>query len=169
MPISTSPVTVAGMPVRPRFSLSSLLFWLTLSFVPGLAGMAFPPGDWYRGLIKPDWNPPPWVFGPAWTLLYILIGVAVYRVARRDGPHTPVALTWFFAQLLLNALWTPLFFGLHRPDLALVCIVALWLAIVGMMRAFARVSPGASAMLTPYLLWVSFATALNAAIWHLNR
>ncbi len=156
------------MPVRPRFSLSSLLFWLTLSFVPGLAGMAFPPDDWYRGLIKPGWNPPAWVFGPTWTLLYILIGVAVYRVARRDSPHTPVALTWFFAQLVLNALWTPLFFGLHRPDLALVCIVALWLAIVGMMRAFARVSPGASAMLTPYLLWVSFATALNAAIWHLN-
>ena len=93
----------------------------------------------------------------------------MHRVARRDGPHTPVALTWFFSRLLLNALWTPLFFGLHRPDLALVCIVALWIAIVGMMRAFARVSPGAGAMLTPYLLWVSFATALNAAIWHLNR
>ena len=157
------------MAVRPRFSLSSLLFWLALSFAPGFTGMAFPPDSWYRGIVKPEWNPPDWVFGPVWGLLYLTIGIAVYRVARRDTPFTPQALTWFFIQLVLNALWTPLFFGLHRPDLALMCIVALWISIVGMMRSFARVSPASSAMLTPYLLWVSFATALNAAIWHLNR
>lgn len=154
---------------RPRFSLASLLFWLAVSFAPGIAGAAFPPDAWFRKLIKPGCNPPDWVFGPTWTLLYILIGVAVYRVARRNSPHTPAALTWFFVQLVLNALWSPLFFGLHRPDLALVCIVAMWLAIIGTMRAFARVNRGSAALLTPYLLWVSFATALNAAIWHLNR
>jgi len=154
---------------RPRFSLASLLFWLAISFAPGVAGMAFPPDAWFRGLVKPSWNPPDWVFGPTWTLLYILIGVAVYRVARRNSPATPAALSWFFVQLVLNALWSPLFFGLHRPDLALICIVAMWLAIVGTMRAFARVTPASAALLTPYLLWVSFATALNAAIWHLNR
>lgn len=153
---------------RPRFSLMSLLFWLAISFAPGLIGTAFPPDGWYRRIIKPDWTPPDWLFGPAWTLLYVLIGVAVYRVARRDSPHTPAALTWFFLQLVLNALWTPLFFGLHRPDLALACIAALWLAIVGTMRAFARVDRGAAGLLVPYLLWVSFASALNAAIWYLN-
>jgi len=157
------------MSASPRFSLPSLLFWLAISFAPGLTGIAFKPDAWYRRLIKPDWNPPAWVFAPTWTFLYILIGVAVYRVARRDSPHTPAALSWFFVQLVLNALWTPLFFGLHRPDLALICVVALWFAIVGTMRAFTRVNAAAGALLAPYLLWVSFATALNAAIWHLNR
>jgi len=94
----------------------------------------------------------------------------VYRVARRsEHPAAPAALTWFFVQLVLNALWSPLFFGLHRADLALICIVAMWIAIVGTMRAFARVTPASAALLVPYLAWVSFATALNAAIWHLNR
>ena len=158
------------MPDRTRFSFVSLLFWLAVSFAPGLTGIAFKPGAWYRDLIKPDWNPPSWVFGPAWTTLYTLIGIAVFLVARRSGhPAVPAALTWFFIQLVLNALWTPLFFGLHRPDLALICIGALWVAIVGTIWAFARVRPAAAALLVPYLAWVSFATALNAAIWHLNR
>ena len=155
---------------RPRFSPVSFLFWLAVSFAPGVTGYAFKPDAWYRKLVKPDWNPPDWVFAPAWLTLYTLIGIAVYRVARRSGhPAVPAALTWFFIQLVLNALWTPLFFGLHRPDLALICIVALWIAIVGTMRAFARVTPASAALLVPYLAWVSFATALNAAIWHLNR
>jgi len=155
---------------RPSFSPLSLLFWLAVSFAPGAAGYAFKPDAWYRGLIKPDWNPPDWVFGPAWLTLYTIIGIAVYRVARRsEHPAAPAALTWFFVQLVLNALWSPLFFGLHRADLALICIVAMWIAIVGTMRAFARVTPASAALLVPYLAWVSFATALNAAIWHLNR
>jgi benzodiazapine receptor len=158
------------MSERPRFSAVSLVFWLAVSFAPALTGVFFQPDEWYRRLIKPEWNPPAWLFGPVWTTLYFLIGVAVYRVARRgEHPALPAALTWFFVQLTLNALWSPLFFGLHRPDLALVCIVALWIAIVGTMRAFARVTPASAALLAPYLLWVSFATALNAAIWQLNR
>lgn len=157
------------MAERPRSSPIALLFWLAVSYAPALTGAAFPPDEWSRHLIKPTWNPPDWLFGPVWMTLYFLIGVAVYRVARRDHPGTPVALTWFFGQLVLNALWTPLFFGLHRPDLALACIVVLWLAIVGTIRAFARVAPGSGALLAPYLLWVSFATALNGAIWWLNR
>ena len=158
------------MPDRPRFSAVSLLFWLAVSYVPALTGIFFQPDEWFRRLVKPEWNPPAWLFGPVWTTLYFLIGVAVYRVARRsDHPALPAALTWFFVQLALNALWSPLFFGLHRPDLALVCIVTLWVAILGTMRAFARITPASAALLVPYLLWVSFATALNAAIWHLNR
>jgi benzodiazapine receptor len=154
---------------RPRFSLVSLLFWLAISYAPGLTGLAFQPDAWWRRIDKPAWTPPDALFGPVWLTLYFLIGVAVYRVARRDAPGTPAALTWFFGQLVLNALWTPLFFGLHRPDLALVCIALLWLAILGTIRAFARVAPGSGALLAPYLLWVSFAAALNAAIWWLNR
>ena len=157
------------MPDRPRFSAVSLLFWLAVSFAPAITGYAFQPGEWYRHIIKPDWTPPGWLFGPVWLTLYFLIGVAIYRVARRsDHPAAPAAFTWFFIQLVLNALWTPLFFGLHRPDLALGCIVALWISIIATIRAFARVTPASAALLVPYLLWVSFATALNAAIWHLN-
>jgi tryptophan-rich sensory protein len=155
---------------RPRFSLLHLLFWLGISYAPGLTGVAFQPDGWWRRITKPAWTPPDWLFGPVWMTLYFLIGVAVYRVARRhQHPAVPAALTWFFIQLALGALWTPLFFGLHRPDLALACIVALWLAIVMTLRAFARVTPGSAALLVPYLLWVSFAAALNAAVWWLNR
>ncbi len=156
---------------RPRHSSLELLFWLAVSFAPGLTGfLVQPDSSWWRNLRKPDWAPPDYLFGPVWTVLYLLIGVAVYRVARRrDHVVGPTALLWFFTQLVLNALWTPLFFGMHRPDLALVCIVGMLLAIVGTMRAFARVTPSSAALLVPYLLWVSFATALNAAIWQLNR
>jgi benzodiazapine receptor len=154
---------------RPRFSLLQLLFWLAISFAPGLTGFAFQPDGWWRRIDKPSWTPPDELFGPVWLVLYFMIGVATYRVARRDDAHTPAALTWFFGQLVLNALWTPLFFGLHRPDLALACIALLWIAILGTMRAYARVSPGSAALLAPYLAWVSFAAALNAAIWWLNR
>lgn len=157
------------MPARPRFSPVALLFWLAISYAPGVTGYAFKPDGWYRRIVKPEWTPPDWLFAPVWGTLYFLIGVAVYRVARRDSEHTPAALAWFFVQLVLNALWTPLFFGLHRPDLALACILALWVAILGTMRSFARVSPASAALLAPYLLWVSFAAALNAAIWQLNR
>jgi len=155
---------------RPRHSFFSLLFWLAVSFAPGLTGYFYQPDGWWSRIEKPSWTPPDHLFGIVWPILYVLIGVAVYRVARRhDHVGRPAALVWFFAQLVLNALWTPLFFGMHRPDLALGCIVLMWIGIVGTMRAFARVSPLSSAMLAPYLAWVSFATALNAAILHLNR
>lgn len=152
---------------RARFSFASLMVWIAISVAPALTTV--PPDDWYRRLAKPAWNLPDAPVGPIWVPLCVLLGVAMYRVERRDGPHNPAALAWFFVQLVLGALWTPLFFGLHRPDLALVCIVALWLSIIGTMRAFARVNAASSAMLTPYLLWVSFTAALNATIWHLNR
>lgn len=155
------------MTARPRLSSSSLLVWLAISVAPALTEV--PPDAWYRQLAKPDWSLPGDLFGPVWTPLCVLLGIAIDRVARRDGPHSPAGLAWFFVQLVLSALWTPLFFGLHRPDLALVCIVALWLSIIGTMRAFARVDAASSAMLTPYLLWVGFTAAVNATIWDLNR
>jgi len=126
---------------------------------------------WYPTLVKPAFTPPSWVFGPVWTALYILMGVAAFLVWQKDLGRRAVrvALAWFLVQLVLNALWSPVFFGLHRIGWALVVIVLLWAAMVVTIRCFSRVSGAAALLLVPYLLWVSFATALNAALWRLNR
>lgn len=127
-------------------------------------------GGWYTTLAKPELNPPAWVFGPVWTTLYTLMGIAAYLVWRKiDAPGAKLALTLYVVQLALNALWSILFFGLHSPGGALVEIVFLWLAIVATIVAFARVSRLAAWLLAPYILWVSFAAYLNYAIWMLNQ
>jgi len=127
--------------------------------------------DWYGQLNKPSFNPPGWVFAPVWTDLYILMGVAAFLVLRKglDKRAVQVALVLFCLQLGLNALWSPLFFGLHRIGWALVDILALWLAIVATIWAFGRVTASAAVCLVPYLAWVSFASVLNASLWQLNR
>jgi len=127
--------------------------------------------SWYATIEKPGFTPPGWVFGPVWTVLYLLMGVAAFLVWQRGFGSRLVrtALLWFLVQLALNASWTPVFFGLHRIGLALVVIVLLWIAILVTMYYFFRVSRPAGVLLIPYLLWVSFATVLNASIWHLNR
>lgn len=127
--------------------------------------------SWYAALEKPAFTPPSWVFGPVWTTLYILMGVAAFLVWRRGlGVRAVrVALGWFAGQLVLNALWSPVFFGWHRIGSALAVIVLLWAAIVVTLYHFSRVSKTAGLLLGPYLLWVSFATMLNASIWWLNR
>jgi tryptophan-rich sensory protein len=122
--------------------------------------------DWYPTLVKPMWTPPSWIFGPVWTALYAMMAVAAWLVWRRAGWCG--ALVWFAAQLALNATWSPVYFGMHRIGLALVNIVMLWLAIAGTTVAFWRVSPVAGWLFVPCLAWVSFATALNFAIWQLN-
>jgi benzodiazapine receptor len=123
--------------------------------------------DWYPTIAKPAWTPPSWLFGPVWTALYAMMAVAAWLVWRRAG--WAGALVWFAAQLVLNAAWSPVFFGLHRIGLALLNIVLLWLAIAGTTAAFWRVQPAAGVLLVPYLTWVSFAVALNFAIWRLNK
>lgn len=124
---------------------------------------------WYAGLRKPSFNPPDWVFGPVWTVLYILIAVSAWLVWRRAGwPEGRRALSWWLAQLTLNAAWTPVFFGAHLLGLALVIIVGLLVTIVVAILAFRRHHALAAAMLLPYLAWVAFATLLNASIWRLN-
>jgi benzodiazapine receptor len=127
--------------------------------------------SWYGAIQKPGFTPPGWVFGPVWTVLYLLMGVAAFLVWERGlGVRlVRIALVWFLVQLVLNAAWTPVFFGLHRIGLAVVVIVLLWVAIVVTMYYFFRVSRSAGILLVPYLLWVSFATVLNASIWYLNR
>ncbi|HLL14257.1 MAG TPA: TspO/MBR family protein [Pyrinomonadaceae bacterium] len=124
---------------------------------------------WYASLQKPAWNPPNWVFGPAWTLLYLMMAVAVWLVWRERGLTAGVALTLFAVQLILNAFWSVIFFGWRRPDLALVEIFFLWAAIFATMLAFWRISQFAAWLMWPYLLWVTFAGFLNLAIWKLNR
>ncbi|MFM7809881.1 MAG: TspO/MBR family protein [Planctomycetota bacterium] len=133
------------------------------------SGLATPPGDWYRSLAKPDWTPPPWLFGPVWTLLYLMIGVAGWMLWRaRREPHGPLPFALFVIQLALNFAWTPVFFGLQAPGAALAVIALLLLAIAVTIALAWRVRMLAGMLLVPYLLWVSFAAALNLAIWRLN-
>ena len=141
--------------------------------VGGLSGFATARGvaDWYPTLVKPSFNPPAWVFGPMWTVLYIMMGVAAFLVWRKglDVGGVRIALTAFAVQLALNGLWSILFFAMQAPGWALVEIALLWLAIVATLIAFWRVTAAAGWLLVPYLAWVSFATVLNGSIWMLNR
>jgi len=141
--------------------------------VGGLSGFATARGvsTWYPTLVKPSFNPPAWVFGPVWTVLYITMGVAAYLVWLRgiDAKGVRAALAVFVIQLALNGLWSILFFGNRQPGLALVEIIVLWVAIAVTIRLFWRVVPAAGVLLLPYWAWVSFATILNASLWWLNR
>jgi benzodiazapine receptor len=125
--------------------------------------------DWYPTLNKPSFNPPDWVFGPIWTVLYVLMGIAAWRIwskARGDRARGPLAL--FALQLALNLGWSVAFFGLRAIGAALVVIVALEAAILLTILAFRRIDRLATGLLLPYALWVAFATVLNVAIWQLN-
>ena len=141
--------------------------------VGGLSGYATAGGvsTWYPTLVKPPFNPPAWIFGPVWTLLYITMGVAAFLVWRQGlaAEGVRLALAVFIIQIALNGLWSILFFGLQAPGWALVEIILLWLAIVATLVLFWRVVPAAGLLLIPYLAWVSFATVLNASLWWLNR
>lgn len=160
---------MTGLPqIAVRHYLATLIGCLLIGILPGAVGMAFGPDAWYVGLEKSSLTPPNWVFPVAWTTLYITIGISLYAfVMKSPGDRRP-ALAVFAVQLVLNAMWSWLFFGLHQPGLALVDIVLMWLSIVGTIVMFARGSKLAAGLLVPYLLWVSFATYLNFAIWSAN-
>lgn len=156
-------------PMSPGKTLLGLCGWVLLCYAAASLGALFMPGEWYATLRKPSWNPPGWVFGPVWSALYTMMAVAAWLVWRRGGfAAQRRALVPFFAQLALNAAWTPLFFGLHRPGLAFAEILLLWLAIAWTIVAFWRVHRVAAGLLCPYLAWVSFAAALNGTLWRLN-
>lgn len=132
-------------------------------------GALFVPGEWYASLDKPSWNPPNWLFGPVWSSLYTMMAVSAWLVWRRGGfaaKGTPLRI--FLLQLVLNAAWTPLFFGLHFIGAALAEIILLWLAILLTFIAFLRADKLSAWLLVPYFGWVSFATVLNFALWRLN-
>jgi translocator protein len=146
-----------------------LIGWLAACFLAASFGVVFMPGKWYVELKKPAWNPPPWIFGLVWTALYTMMAVAVWLVWKRGGfaaHRGPLAL--FLTQLVLNAAWTPLFFGLHQPGFACAEIMSLWLAIAATFAAFWPLNRASAWLLAPYLAWVSFAAALNFALWRLN-
>ncbi len=153
---------------------SRLLISLAIPQLVGItAGIATASSvrDWYPGLRKPFFNPPNWVFAPAWTLLYVLMGIALYRVwgMGLDRPEVRWALTLFGIQMLLNGLWSIIFFGLRSTGWGLVEVVFLWSAVVATTVAFGRLDSLSYALLIPYVAWVSFAAVLNAAVWWLNR
>jgi tryptophan-rich sensory protein len=137
----------------------------------GLGAIATTPEieGWYKTLVKPSWNPPDYVFGPVWTTLYVLMAIAAWLVWRPAGFTAAAApLTLFAAQLALNIAWSWIFFGMHQPGWGFLEVVVLWLAIVATTVAFFRHSKIAAWLMTPYLAWVSFAAALNFAIWRMN-
>lgn len=151
---------------------TALLVALLLCYGAAAVGGLFGTGgdsSWYADLAKPSWTPPSWVFGPVWTLLYGMMAVSVWLVwLQRHQRPCAAPMVVFAVQLAFNAAWTPLFFGLHRPGVAFADIVLLWLALMATLYLFLRQRAMAGFLLVPYLLWVSFAGALNFAIWRLN-
>ncbi len=140
----------------------------------GIIGSVFTtpsiPG-WYAGIVKPSFNPPNWIFGPVWTVLYAMMGLAAYLVYEMGlkRPEVKRALTVFTAQLVLNTLWSIVFFGAHMILGAAVVIVVLWTLILATILLFHKISKPAAYLLVPYILWVSFATVLNVSFYVLNR
>ena len=135
----------------------------------GATATASSVGGWYQTLLKPTWNPPDWLFGPVWTILYFMMAVAAWLVWRTcEWNKSRPALIWFGIQLALNTAWSFLFFGMQRPDIALAEILVLWIAIATTFIAFTRRSAAAAILLAPYLAWTSFAVFLNFTIWRLN-
>lgn len=145
----------------------SLILFLFLALGGGLViGFVFSPGQWYGGLAKPEFNPPPWLFGPVWTLLYVMIAIAGWRVWQRVRTGWPMRVWW--GQMALNFLWTPVFFGAHRTDLALIIILLLLAFIIAFIATTWKRDRLASWLFVPYASWVAFASVLNGSIWVLN-
>lgn len=150
-----------------------LIIAIALPLLAGFIGSIFttPSIDgWYQGIIKPALNPPAWVFGPVWTTLFILMGIAAFLIWKRGlgRKDVKIALGIFIFQLVLNTFWSIIFFGLHSPGGAFVEMIFLWLAILATIITFAKISKPAAWLLVPYILWVSFAGYLNYTIWILN-
>jgi tryptophan-rich sensory protein len=159
----------ATAPHRP-LQLPALAGWLLLTFVFAAIGAfaSSQAADFYQQLDRPGWAPPPWLFGPAWSALYLLMAVAAWRVQRTAAGAARPALTLYVVQLAANALWTWLFFSWHLGALAFAEILVLWLLIGATIRAFGRHDRWAALLLVPYIAWVSFATCLCYSIWQRN-
>ncbi len=148
-------------------ALLSLLGFFVANFATASSGAFFKPGPWYEGLAKPSWCPPNWAFPVVWTTLFCLIAVSGWLVWRAGGGWSP-ALTVYAIHLALNALWSAIFFGMRRLGLALIELVVFWCSILATMILFYPISPLATWLLAPYLLWVTIAGFLNFSFWRLN-
>jgi tryptophan-rich sensory protein len=148
----------------------ALAAWIAVCFFTGVAtGLLFPPDAWYQSLTKPSFNLPNWIFGPVWSTLYVMMGVAAWRVWRTPASHDRArGITGFILQLAFNAAWTPVFFGLQLIGWAIVVVLLMWLAVAVTIFFFHRVDRIAAWLLAPLLAWVSFASVLNIVIWRLN-
>ena len=161
----------------PTRSIASLVVGLIVAvlvcFAAGAVGglaTASSVDSWYTTINKPKWNPPGWVFGPVWSALYLMMGISAWLVWKNSSlKESKLALGWFGFHLLLNILWSIIFFGLKQPGWAVIEITALWLSIAIAIVLFFRYSKLAAGLLVPYWLWVSFASVLNYTIWSLNR
>ena len=151
--------------------IPALIGFIGAAFVAGAIGSWATIANvrtWFPLLQKPAWNPPAWLFAPVWTTLYVLMGVAIWRAWRAGGPAAARLVRGYFGQLFFNALWSVLFFGLKQPAWALADILVLWGLLVWLQAGLGRSDRLAGALWLPYVLWVTFATALNAAIVRLN-
>ena len=146
----------------------SLTVFIAMVAAAALVGSQFGPGPWYVALQKPSWTPPDWLFGPVWSVLYIAIAVAGWSVWRSKAVSVTKPILLWLLQVILNGLWSWLFFGLRRPELALIDIIALLITICCFIATANGTSRVAAWLFVPYALWVGFATALNFAIWQLN-
>lgn len=156
-----------------RKNIFALILSIAICNLAGIVGSIFTTNEvksWYPTIIKPALNPPSWVFGPVWTTLFILMGIAAFLIWKKgfQKKNVKIALGIFGLQLVLNTLWSILFFGMQNPGAALIEIALLWFAILASLIAFYKISKPASYLLLPYILWVSFAAYLNYAIWSLN-
>ncbi len=145
--------------------------WIAVCFVAAAIGSAasLQAGSFYTELVRPEWAPPPAVFGPVWSILYLMMAIAAWLIWRIAGfAAARTALVLFLVQLAFNALWSWLFFGWRLGALAFADIVLLWVLVLATLIMFWRIKPIAGALLIPYLLWVGFASALNYAVWQLN-
>jgi len=156
---------------RTRFNSTKALIATAIPFGAGTIGsLVTSPAiqTWYADLVKPAFNPPNWIFGPVWTLLYIFQAIAFYQILTRSSPERSRAIWLFCLQAIANAGWSIVFFGLHLPEVAVVEIIVLWGLILATIISFRRISRLASLLLWPYLAWVTFATMLTIAIARLN-
>jgi len=169
MPLTT-PIHTTG---RAKTEIVALIGWLILCFtVAGIGATAsIEAPAFYASLQKPSWAPSASVFGPVWTVLYAMMGVAAWLVWRERRMHrnrVPTAIAWFLIQLALNAAWSWVFFVWHQGELAVLDIALLWIALAITVNTFLRIRVAAGLLLLPYLAWVTFATALTIAVWHHN-
>ena len=158
------------MKINSIYEILKVIAAIVICELAGVIGSLFTVssvGTWYSTINKPSFNPPSWVFGPVWITLYAMMGISLYLVWR-SGNRSWLVFGVFGLQLILNALWSILFFGLHSPGLAFAEIILLWLSIIASIVLFFGTSRPAAYLLIPYVLWVSFAAVLNFAIWRLN-